>query len=289
MDFDGSFDLHMHTTISDGTDTPEELLELVKRSGLKLFSATDHDAVKASGIIGSLMKTGDPAFINGIEFSCRDDLGKYHILAYGYDITSDAILSVVKKGHRLRMVKCRERLAILKDRYEISFSDEDVENLLALDNPGKPHIGLLMVKYGYVQTKEQAIKEILNKIKIQYQYITPEEAISGILAAGGIPVLAHPSYGSGDEIVVGQEMDERLRYLIAMGLKGIEAFYSGFTDKLLAENLSNAEKYDLYVTCGSDYHGRNKLINIGDTNYHSESTMPHGLKGFLKDVNIIKA
>ena len=84
-------DLHIHTTISDGTDTPEELLPLVKEAGLDVFSVTDHDSVKASRIIPPLLKDGDPAFISGVEFSCKDEEGKYHILGYAYDPEAPSI------------------------------------------------------------------------------------------------------------------------------------------------------------------------------------------------------
>ena len=90
--------------------------------------------------------------------------------------------------------------------------------------------------------------------------------IAIVLMAGGIPVLAHPSYGSGEEIIVGDKMDMRLKRLMEYGLHGVEAFYSGFTNKLISEMLFFADKYDLYVTAGSDYHGKNKMEELGDNN-----------------------
>ena len=81
----------MHTIVSDGTDTPEEILAYVKEAGIELFSVTDHDAVKGSRLLQSLWKEGDPVFITGAEFSCKDEEGKYHILGYGYDPKASAI------------------------------------------------------------------------------------------------------------------------------------------------------------------------------------------------------
>ena len=78
-------------------------------------------------------------------------------------------------------------------------------------------------------------------------------------------MLAHPSYGSGDQLILGEEMVRRLKTLIGYGLQGVEAYYSGFSPKLVGEMLSLANRYDLYVTAGSDYHGKNKLILLGDT------------------------
>ncbi len=275
-------DLHMHTTVSDGTDTPPEILSRVKEAGIGLFAVTDHDAVKACGEIRGLLTENDPLFLSGIEFSCKDEEGKYHILGYGYDPEAEALLSVVEKGHGFRMQKTEARLEFLKSEFGFVFPQEEIENLLAMDNPGKPHIGNLLVKYGYVATKDEAIRDYINKRRFRGVYVRPEEAIAGILAAGGIPVLAHPAYGSGDELILGKEMETRLKKLLGYGLQGVEAYYSGFTPKLIAEQLAFASKYNLYVTAGSDYHGTNKLIALGDHNLGRVSDGAPGLKAFLE-------
>ncbi|MBQ6554429.1 MAG: hypothetical protein IJL89_04270, partial [Firmicutes bacterium] len=191
----GKIDLHMHSTVSDGTDAPERLIEKVCTAGIGIFSITDHDAVKSGQIIRGILREGEPVFIPGVEFSCKDENGKYHILGYGFDPGNEAINSVVAHSHGLRMKKVTERLDFLKNEFGFSFPNEEITRLLSLDNPGKPHIGNLMVKYGYAETKEKAITEYINKIHFKSEYLTPERAISGILASGGIPVLAHPFYG----------------------------------------------------------------------------------------------
>ena len=274
----------MHTTVSDGTDTPEEILQKVKEAGIGLFSVTDHDAVKGCGIIREVLAEGDPAFVNGVEFSCRDDEGKYHILGYGYDPAAPSMRKLISASHRMRMKKIRGRLEELRDRFGFTFPEDEIKQLLALDNPGKPHIANLMVKYGYTETKEEAIKKFINQVRFPDLFLLPEEAIRGVLEGGGIPVLAHPFYGSGDELILGDEMDERLRKLLGYGLQGVEVFYSGFTTKLRNEMLGLAERYDLYVTAGSDYHGGNKLVILGDTGLTDPADMPAGMQRFLNDL-----
>ena len=106
-------DLHMHSTVSDGTDSPAEILANVKAAGIGFFSLTDHDAVQGCEQLLALMAPGDPLFIPGVEFSCKDELGKYHILGYGYDPAAPSIRAVVAQGHALRMQKVRQRLEIL--------------------------------------------------------------------------------------------------------------------------------------------------------------------------------
>ena len=284
MDLSGKIDLHMHTTVSDGTDTPAEIIAHVREAGIGLFSVTDHDAVKASRIIPPLLTDGDPVFLTGAEFSCRDEKGKYHILGYGYDPDADPIRKLIESGHRLRIAKVRARLEYLKKQFGFSFPREEIDALFALDNPGKPHIANMMVRRGYAQSKEQAIREYINRIRFRNEYIHPEEAIHSILGSGGIPVLAHPSYGDGDQLFLGEEMDERLRHLMAFGLQGVEAFYSGFTPRLCKEMLSFADHYDLYITAGSDYHGTNKMVMLGDTGLGKPDEWPKGLRQFLKNV-----
>ena len=280
-----NIDLHMHSTVSDGTDTPEALLGRVREAGLGLFALTDHDAIKGCDEIRRVRRADDPKFINGVEFSCRDEEGKYHILGYSYDPEGASIRQVVEKGHSLRMKKVNARLAFIRTQFGFTFPEEEIQALLALDNPGKPHIGNLMVKYGYAETKEQAINEYLNRAKFPSEYVRPEEAIEGILRSGGIPVLAHPSFGSGSELILGDDMDRRLRKLVDYGLQGVEGFYSGFSPKLEISILHYARKYDLYVTAGSDYHGTNKLIALGDTNFPAIKPVPGGLMRFLEAVN----
>lgn len=286
MSYYDKIDLHMHTNVSDGTDSPLGIVNCVKSAGITLFSVTDHDAVKGCSVIEKSLSEDDPAFIFGVEFSCRDEDGKYHILGYGYDPQSPSIREIVDTAHNLRMKKFSKRLDFLEKEFGFVFSAQDREGLFALNNPGKPHIANLMVKYGYAETKEIAIENYINKYSVQSEYIRPETAIAAISAAGGIPVLAHPSYGCGDELIIGEDMDARLKKLIGFGLKGVEAFYSGFTAPLQKEILAFAEKYGLYVTAGSDYHGSNKLVLLGDTNLLSENEYPEGLKRFLNDVKI---
>ena len=296
-------DLHMHTTVSDGTDTPEALRDLVKAAGIALFSVTDHDAIRGAEILERLKEDRgtafsesspsiegpasieNPAFLTGAEFSCRDEEGKYHILAYGYDPAAGPILALAEKGHAFRMEKLKTRLDFLESEFGFTFPEEELAALYAMSNPGKPHIGNLMVKYGYVSTKEEAIDGYIERLNVKSGYFRPEEVITQVLASGGIPVLAHPSFGSGNQLIVGGDMERRVRRLTEYGLKGLEAFYSGFSDDLRRENLELAERYGLYVTAGSDYHGGNKTVRIGDTGLTEAAEWPEGLRRFLREVS----
>lgn len=129
----------------------------MREADIGVFSVTDHDAVKSGKIIRGLLRSGDPVFIPGVEFSCKDENGKYHILGYGFDPENEQINALVDHAHALRMKKVTARLDFLRSEFGFAFSKEEISRLLSLDNSGKPHIGNLMVKYGYAETKETAV------------------------------------------------------------------------------------------------------------------------------------
>ena len=274
-------DMHMHSTVSDGSDSPEEICARVKEAGIGIYSLTDHDAISGCNRIRQILKEGDPFFINGIEFSCQDKLGKYHILGYDYNEEKESIAKAVEKGHNLRMSKLQVRLDFLRDEFGFTFSDEDIKALASNPNPGKPHIGNLMAKYGYAKNKDEAIEEYINKKKTPGAYLKPQEAITAILESDGIPILAHPTFGNGGQLIMGKNMEERLERLKDMGLVGIEAWYSGFSKKITDQLLGFADKYKLYVTAGSDYHGSNKLVRLADTNLEPDTPVSEGMERFL--------
>ena len=277
-------DLHMHSAFSDGTDSPEQLLKNVKAAGITLFSLTDHDAVQGCVELQALISPDDPRFIPGVEFSCSDELGKYHILGYRYDPQYPSIQGVVSEGHGLRMKKLQQRLDFLDREFGFRFPDSEIKTLYSLSNPGKPHIAKLMVKMGFAESKEQAMKDYLNLQRIKDGHVHPQEAIEGILGAGGIPVLAHPCYGDGDQLILGDELEQRVVRLMGFGMQGLEGFYSGFTAVLRDQVLHLAQKHLLYVTAGSDYHGSNKLVSLADTGMGQETGLPDGLKRFLEQI-----
>ena len=277
-------DLHMHSTVSDGTDSPAELLDHVREAGLGLFALTDHDAVKGCRSIRALLREGDPVFLNGAEFSCRDGEGKYHILGYGFDTEAEPIRRLADSAHAMRMRKLLARLDCLKKEFGFEFPQEELSGLLAMDNPGKPHIAGLMIRHGYAGSMNEAVKQYLNRLHLRTEYFRPETVIRAIIDAGGVPVLAHPAYGDGDQLILGDELDARVRRLMDFGLRGLEAHYSGFTPRICHDLLALAERCGLYVTAGSDYHGKNKLIALGDTGIIEPDLRTEGLRRFLADM-----
>ena len=257
-------DLHMHSKVSDGTDSPEDLVEKVREAGFSTFAVTDHDTLESIPMIRAAIKEGDPRYICGVEFSCKDEQGRYHILGCGFDPDSSAIHDIVSAGHDYRIKKFLARVDILEQKHSITFPSEEIEGLLALGNPGRLHLANLMIDHGYVSSRGEAFDRYLNNLHVEGLYFPPEDAIRHILAAGGVPVMAHPVYGSGGEEVFGHDLERRVIRLKDAGLCGLEAFYSRYTPELRDMVLDLADKYDLFATAGSDYHGAHKKVALGD-------------------------
>ena len=285
-------DLHMHSSFSDGTDTPEELLRKVREAGIDIFSLTDHDEIGAGKAILSARGPGDPQLIAGAEFSCRDEYGKYHILGYRYDPNAESVTRLVKRAHGLRIIKAFRRVEWLERTYGFKFPPEDIADLLSHRNPGKPHIADMMTAHGYAPDRSAAITQYISRCPVQIEYVTPNEAISAILQGGGIPVLAHGLFGNGDQKdhpLTRGEMEERVIRLKDAGLQGLECFYSGFTAEQTELMLELKNRYGLFATAGSDYHGTNKAIapgDIGTSGTADRARVYEELKPFLKACGI---
>ncbi|MCQ2451493.1 MAG: PHP domain-containing protein [Clostridia bacterium] len=257
-------DLHIHTIHSDGSDDTVELLEKIKAAGIDLFSITDHDTYTACEKMRKLLKPGDPTFVEGVELSCEDEYGKYHILGYRYNNKKDNIRQAIQIMRNIRLKKAEKRLRFLIDEKGFSFTDEEIKELMANENPGKPHFAALLLKKGYIKEKRDGFK-ILSEYHDGESILTPEEIIDAILLSDGIPVLAHGILGAGSSNFSEEQIEARVSRLKGYGLMGLECYYSTYTDEQREIMLKLADKYNLMVSAGSDYHGKNKNIELGQT------------------------
>ena len=272
-------DLHMHSVYSDGTDTPRALLQRVRAAGLDIFALTDHDTAQGCAAVRALLEPGDAAFVAGIEFSCQDGEGKYHVLGYGFDAEKPSIRAAADFAHHIRILKMQNRFGYLARRFGFTFTEEERSQLLALKNPGKPHFVDMMLKKGYVKTKMEGF-EAFSGCPDTEPTLSPEEAIDAIIQANGIPVLAHGILADGSKKLSEEEIAGRVVRLKAAGLRGLECYYSAFTPRQREIMLALAERYRLLVTAGSDYHGANKTVSLGQTG----GADPVRLQGFYEAV-----
>lgn len=259
-----TIDLHIHSTASDGTDTPLQLVEKIKAAGIRAFALTDHDTVDGAE---ELLKNPPEGvtFVPGIEFSCRMDSGKCHILGYCYDTAHPAFQAALQQGAALREGKLNLRLDFLRER-GVTFPAEELDKLRRLPSVGKPHLGNLMVKYGYAASRNEAIREVLNLCPTGSSRISAETAVSAILASGGIPVWAHPLGGEGEKETGLDQFTAMLDELQGYGLRGMECYYSKYPIALCDRLAVIAQDHNLLISGGSDYHGTNKAIALGTLN-----------------------
>ena len=261
-------DLHIHTTASDGTDTPGELLQKIRDSGIKTFAVTDHDTITGALEMSEKIHGEDVKFIRGIEFSCRTRITdtKCHILGLNYDCENAEFIHALRTGEEIRHKKFYRRIEILRDEFNITFTDEEIESLMKIKSVGKPHIANLIVSKGLARDKQDAIDRYVNKCRTGNDRLDSDFVIHAILSSGGIPVWAHPLGGEGEKELPEDKFMETLSELISYGLHGLECFYSKYEYAACEYLEAIANQKGLYVSGGSDYHGMNKNIPLGKLN-----------------------
>ncbi len=276
----GLIDLHIHSAASDGTDATKELLEVLRLSGIRIFSITDHDTIEGAVEMEEILSHSDSMeyaemrFIPGIEFSCITRAGKCHILAFDYDKSSEAFQSILEKGREKRRNKIRKRLDFMEEQFGIVLPEEKVRELLASGSVGKPHLGNLLVSMGLAKERDEAISKYINPCRTEESRLDGEEVIRAVLRAGGVPVWAHPYGGTNEKEVSEQDFEKQLDLLLSAGLMGLECFYSKYTRQQVTSLLAASKRNRLLVSGGSDYHGRNKSVPLGKLNDYGEEVDP---------------
>lgn len=259
-------DMHAHTNYSDGDLSPQELIRLAIDKRIGTLAITDHDTIEG---IKSVDKNEDIIvdsgieIINGIELSAKANKGRMHILGYGIDLNNE---SLNKKMSDLRDNSINSVLSIMeqiKRDYGIIFRYEDIKNLVnANHNLGRPDLAKLCVKYGYATTSQDAFDKYLidahNKTRQTGKGLQYQECLELITNSGGIPVLAHPKSLELTE----KEFLILLKDMINCGLKGIEVFHSSHTKEEMQYYLEIANKYNLLISGGSDFHGETAKPDI---------------------------
>lgn len=261
MDYRSSLgiDLHVHSTASDGTLTPAEILEHARALSLGAVSITDHDTIDG---VKDVLENGAPEdirFLTGVEISTRSPAvfpftGSLHILGYNIDINDTELNSALDKLKAARQNRNPKILECLSDLgFHLTLSD--VEEEVGDGQIGRPHIARAMVSKGIVKDINEAFDRYLGKNKPCYvdKYrIAAETAVRLIRNAGGVPVLAHPGILKPDEP---QSIERLVSVLVNAGLMGIEAFYPAHKPDDTAYFTALSKQYNLLITGGTDFHG----------------------------------
>lgn len=254
-------DLHLHTSYSDGTDSPKELIASLQKHGINIFAVCDHDTVAGAEAVMTIVPD-NMKMICGVEFSCKTPFRRCHILGLGIDINNQLILDTIISAEKIRDDKLYSRLNHLRKEHNIILTPDDISDLARITSVGKPHIARILVRDGFAESIQDAIYKYLN-FKGNNDRISAETAIHAIIDAGGIPVWAHPLGGEGERRLTGDEFEKQLNHLLESGIRGLECYYSRYSDAEIEFLISKCKAYGLLISGGSDYHGENKDIYPG--------------------------
>ena len=251
-------DLHTHTTFSDGTLSPEEILLLAKHVELEAVAITDHDTMSGTEEAVAIGDAMGITVIPGVEISAKHGRNSMHILGYGLDFKNDRLQQLLSKLQESR--NNRNPIIITKLQkmgYNITY-----EEVIAGSHGeviGRPHIAMTMVEKKIVRTTEEAFRRFLYDGGPAYapkEIIEPEEAFQTIIHAGGVPCLAHPWLL--DRKMKADQLSAVIESLIPLGLKGIETYYPYTQPHRLKAIRSIAKQFELLEVGGSDFHGTNR-------------------------------
>lgn len=279
---DVRIDLHTHSTESDGTDTPADLVATAVSAGLDVIALTDHDTTAGWGEAARAVAGQEQLrVVPGAELSCAcpDGRGRtttVHLLAYLFDPHSEFL---VAEQRRLRSER-RQRLRAMAERMALDGFPVDPDEIMAglpPDSPGgRPHLARALMRGGTVATVDEAFGRYLGSSGSYYMPRTDtpvQDAIDMIAAAGGVTVLAHPFAATRGPMVTAGV----IRELTGKGLTGIEVDHPDHGPETRAELRGLATELGLVPTGSSDYHGTNKTIGIGQ-----ETTDPDSLRELLR-------
>jgi len=256
---DINIDLHIHSTASDGTLTPHEIITMAQDLKLGAIAITDHDTIDGSKQAIDAKIPQPLNFLTGVEISTNPPVsfpctGSLHMLGYGFRIDDPKLnksLDMLQEARDNRNPQIIERLNKLG--FDITLDEVIKEAGEGLT--GRPHIANLMVKKGFVKTFNEVFDMYLGKDKPAYvdKYRADcEQAIAIIKNAGGISVLAHPFL---IQLKENKPVEKFVAYLKEMGLQGIEALCPGHTPEMRNQYSEIAKRFDLLITGGSDFHG----------------------------------
>lgn len=260
-------DLHVHTTASDGTMCPRDVVSLAAMQGLKAIALTDHDTMAGLQEAGEAGELLGVTIVPGIELSTAYQGREVHLLGYFLDPEAKKLrdyMAWVQTARRTRNAKIVEKLQ--KKGFDVTM--EQLEAAHPDATPGRPHIAARLVEIGAVDSVKEAFRRYLSEGRSCYvarEYIPFADGAQLIRDCGGVAVLAHPLQYGFDRA----KLEKLIQDAAAAGVTGMEIYYTGYTQADMNKLFDLAEKYTLLPTGGSDFHGDNKpgvQIGTGDGN-----------------------
>lgn len=242
-------DLHVHTNHSDGLYTPEQVVEIALKKGIKVLAIADHDTTSGYDEALKYVSEEELTLVPAVELSTAQNGTELHILGYLINHENPAFARRTKEFRQDRLLR-GERIVEKLNEQGIELSMDTVRRIAGKSTLGRPHIADALVEQEYVRTFNEAFARYLGLHAPAYVpkfHITPEQGIQIVHEAGGVAVLAHP--GTLDR-------DDLIPELASMGLDGIEAIYPLHSYHVAKKYQTMAADLGLFFTGGSDCHGR---------------------------------
>ena len=264
-------DLHTHTTYSDGTLSPEQLLRKASEKGLSALSITDHDSIEGCLEAHELSKEFSIEIIDGIEFSCYEDGKEYHILGYNFDPGNRDLLRYLDEFRKARFIRA-EKIVKKLNYIGLNITFNEVLEKAGKAPVARPHIASILVEKNLAESFKNAFWTYLVEGKPAYEpkaNFTITQALSVLNKAGGVAILAHPGkYVTQDE----------LSKIIRMGIDGIETVHPSHDKATISFLKKIASQYWLIGTGGSDFHGNREY----DDDNFGKFKMPYSVVNSIK-------
>jgi 3',5'-nucleoside bisphosphate phosphatase len=244
-------DLHLHTTFSDGTYSPEELAAEARRVNLVAVALTDHDTVEGCSRMRAACTSVSIEFIPATELTAEINGIELHMLGYFLNVHDPNLLRQMVRFQEGRHERIREIVARLR-KLEVPLEEEEVFALANCKSPGRPHVARALIQRKVCSTLDEAFERFLKKNRpgwVPKQKISAPDAIELIHQAGGLAVLAHPGLARSEEAIPA---------LIEARLDGLECFHTRHSASASEYYVGLAEQHDMVITGGSDCHGMNK-------------------------------
>jgi predicted metal-dependent phosphoesterase TrpH len=256
-------DLHAHTTFSDGTDTPTQLINKALAAGITTIALTDHDSISGWQEATTALRPGI-ALVPGAEVSCQTPDGiSVHILGLLFDPSNTELINTLEETRENRFGRMEKIIAKINEAgIDITMS-EVLEQLSDGATLGRPHLADALVKKGVVASREEAFAQMLHnhsKYYVSHYSPTPEAVIKLIKGAGGVSVIAHPMASHRGRTI---SLDT-FGSLIQAGLDGIEVDHRDHSPQEKTQLIELARESKLVMTGASDYHGNGKLNLLGE-------------------------
>jgi predicted metal-dependent phosphoesterase TrpH len=256
-------DLHTHTSYSDGTDTPAQLINKALAAGISIIGLTDHDSISGWQEATDALRTGI-SLVPGAEISCQTPDGiSVHILGLLFDSNNSELMSTLEKTRENRHGRMGKIIARINEAGIDITMDDVLEQLSDGATLGRPHLADALVKKGIVASRDEAFTQMLHnnsKYYVSHYSPTPEAAIKLIKAAGGVSVIAHPMASHRGRTI----SLETFGSIIQAGLDGIEVDHRDHSPEEKSQLIKLANESNLVMTGASDYHGNGKLNTLGE-------------------------